>query len=187
MLRNELICGNCEKCGLYNNQFPLFEDGVDTADVMWVGLSAKMIKDKDDMPLTPLSNSGAIVKKIEAKVDAKFYHTNLVKCVPLKDGKLRYPTSKEMKYCIENLLDEIKTINPKIVVLLGSKVMESVEKQLGIEFEDWDGFNYSPINVNGTYFIAIHHPSYFCIYKRKFIGGWINKVARIIRETIHEK
>lgn len=119
----------CQKCGLCFNQKPLLE-GKKECQIFWVGLSAKIIKNEDEIPLSPDTNTGMLIQKIEQMLgEVDTYKTNLVKCVPLNEqNKLRYPNKKEIDSCFGNLKKEIKELSPRIVFLLGEKVYSSVEK-----------------------------------------------------------
>ena len=134
----------CQKCGLCFNQKPLLE-GKKECQIFWVGLSAKIIKNEDEIPLSPDTNTGMLIQKIEQMLgEVDTYKTNLVKCVPLNEqNKLRYPNKKEIDSCFGNLKKEIKELSPRIVFLLGEKVYSSVEKHFNIEFDKWDEFIHS--------------------------------------------
>lgn len=172
---------NCNKCGLCYNQKPLL-DSEKACHVFWVGLSAKKISSDSEIPLSPGTNTGMIIQKIEEMMDEIItYKTNLVKCLPLTEQhKLRYPNRKEIDCCFENLVDEIRTMSPKIVFLLGEKVYSSVGRHLNIQFDKWDEFAYHYKKYNEIYFVPIHHPSYIYVYKRKMIDQYINSIQKII-------
>ena len=113
------------------------------------------------------------------------YIINLVKCVPLNEQrKLRYPSKKEMDCCFENLQKEISTLSPKIVFLLGEKVTSSVEKHLGIKFEEWDEFNYQSREHKGTYYVPVHHLSYIYVYKRKMIEQYTQSIRKMVMSLL---
>lgn len=173
----------CQKCGLCFNQKPLL-DLERKCQVFWVGLSAKKVKSAEEVPLSPETNTGMLIQRIEEMCqDVSTYKTNLVKCVPLNEQqKLRYPNKNEIDCCFEHLINEIDIMSPKIVFLLGEKVYSSVGKHLKIEFEKWDEFEYHYREYRGTYYIPIHHPSYIYVYKRKYIDDYINKVVDICKK-----
>jgi len=78
---------------------PLLDEYKDECDVMWVGLSAKKIKEKKySYPLASDTNSGKVILEIEKMLpNISFYKTNLVKCLPLNEkGKIRYPNNHEI-------------------------------------------------------------------------------------------
>ena len=175
----------CQKCGLCFNQKPLL-DTEKKCQVFWVGLSAKKMASDGEMPLSPETNTGMLIQKIEEICEeVSTYKTNLVKCLPLTEQqKIRYPNRKEIDSCFEHLISEIHTMSPKIVFLLGEKVYSSVGKHLKIEFKKWDEFEYHYKEYKGTYYVPIHHPSYIYVYKRKQMEEYIEGVKRIINQLL---
>lgn len=175
----------CSKCALCKHQPPLI-DSIVKCQVFWVGLSAKLLSDMNERPLSPSTNSGAILTKIEEECgDLKAYRTNLVKCVPLNaQGKIRYPNKAEINYCISHLDLELRNLSPKIIFLLGSQVTEAIGKRYGISFQKWSGFNYTFERYKNYYFIPIHHPSYVHVYKRKQISEYISSIESIINQLL---
>lgn len=175
----------CKKCSLCFNQEPLL-DVEKKCQVFWVGLSAKKVISNTDLPLAPETNSGMLIQKIEQTCENIItYKTNLVKCLPLNnEQKLRYPNSEEIDCCFENLISEIQTMSPKIVFLLGEKVYSTIEKKMKMEFDKWHGFEYHYKEINGIYYVPIHHPSYIYVYKRKEIQEYIDSVEKIITQLL---
>ena len=175
----------CQKCGLCFNQKPLL-DAEKECQVFWVGLSAKKIKSDGEVPLSPETNTGMLIQKIEEMCsDVITYKTNLVKCLPLtEENKLRYPDRKEIDSCFENLIGEIHTMSPKIVFLLGEKVYSSVGKHFKIKFDKWNGFEYHYKIYDGIYYVPIHHPSYIYVYKRRQMDEYIKGIERVINQLL---
>lgn len=175
----------CQKCGLCFNQKPLL-DTEKECQIFWVGLSAKKTVSDVEIPLSPETNTGMLIQKIEKMCkNINTYKTNLVKCLPLTEQqKLRYPNKREIDSCFENLLSEIYNMSPKIVFLLGEKVYSSVGKHLKIEFEKWDDFQYHYTEFKGTYYVPIHHPSYIYVYQRKRMNEYIEGVEKIINQLL---
>ncbi len=165
------MISHCTLCSLCQNQPPLL-DNAKTCDVMWVGLSAKKVLDVNkNTPLEADTPTGKIIKEIEESLpNVKFYKTNLVKCLPLNEkGKLRYPTKEECLTCLDNLLKEIKELQPKVIVLLGKKVSSYVLK--GKEQID-------------ASFIHALHPSYIYVYKRNSILEYEKKLKQEIEKYL---
>lgn len=175
----------CQKCGLCKNQEPLL-DGTRECQIIWVGLSAKKVESDEEIPLSPETNTGMLIKKVEDLCgNVTTYKTNLVKCLPLNEqNKLRYPNKKEIDCCFENLMNEIESMCPKIVFLLGEKVYSSVGKHLKIQFEKWNDFEYYYKEYNQTYYIPVHHPSYIYVYKRKHMDEYVQGIEKIINELL---
>jgi len=187
-LRNELIndsfsgirqCSGCSLCGI---QKPLL-DVSHQADVMWVGLSAVRVDNvMTARPLSSDTRSGGLVEEIESRLpNLSFYRTNLVKCLPELNGKIRYPTIAEMKSCMPNLASEIKVLSPKIVLLLGKKVAEQILKQKGCDNFTFDEeYNYDEYLIDETIYVPVHHPSFILVYKRRNIESYIGQISKII-------
>lgn len=175
----------CQKCGLYANQRPLL-DAEKKCQIFWVGLSAKKSMSATDIPLSPETNTGAIIKKIEDSCDhITTYRTNLVKCLPLTGNlKLRYPNENEINCCFEHLQTEIRIMSPQIVFLLGNNVTSSVAKHMHVKFEKWNHFEYSYQKIEGIYYVPVHHPSYIYVYKRRNIPDYINGIKKIINQLL---
>lgn len=180
------IIKKCRACNLYINQEPLI-DRYKKSDLMWIGISAKKVSNtEEESPLSINTNTGSIIAKIESSLDnISTYKSNIVKCVPLDDkDKLRYPTKDEMNICFENLLTEIKYVNPKIVFLLGDKVTNVIEKKLNIKFPKRDGYNCNIIEKNNIYYISVYHPSYIYSYRRKEEKMYIDKIVNKIKDLL---
>ncbi|MEN8905515.1 MAG: uracil-DNA glycosylase family protein [Clostridiales bacterium] len=176
---------SCKTCNLYNNQKPLLDNiKYDRVDVMWIGLSAKLVKDLVlDIPLSVDTNSGNLINEIENEnLLIKFYKTNLVKCLPLDNNdKLRYPKQIEIDSCVKHIKSEIDFLKPKIIFLLGNKVSGAIEKHFKIKFnKTFDGYIYKSYFNEGILFIPIHHPSYISVYKRKDKQLYIESIQSII-------
>lgn len=176
----------CKKCSLCINQLPLVDKRV-SADIMWVGLSAKKVEDIGTaIPLSNDTNSGKLIDNIESGLgEFRFIKANLVKCLPLDEQlKLRYPTTNEMKACYSNLKQEIIKVKPKVIFLLGMNVSKFILKEIEGTINGLDNkYDYSYFRHNDIYYVPIHHPSYIHIYKRKQIDQYILGVQSIINEV----
>ena len=173
----------CNNCPLHCNQSPLIDNNHASSDVFWIGLSAvKVSCTEKEVPLSSLTSSGKLIAEIESmRNDQLFYKTNIVKCLPLKDSKIRYPSTCEMKACFNNLELEISTIKPRTVFLLGKQVTDFVGSKFGFKISKLNTeFNYERFMVNGIEFIPIHHPSYVLVYQRKNVQMYRDSLANLI-------
>lgn len=179
---------SCRKCNLCEIQSPVL-DTPESCQVMWVGLSAKIVSQKDKIPLSANTVTGTIVQTVEQKFpQILFYKTNLVKCAPLnEEGKLRYPTNAEIDTCITHLDNELQMLCPNLVFLLGKRVSETVCSHLCMPWVQWDGYKYHDVKHNNTTFVSIHHPSYIYVYRRNEIGHYIDSISHIIESFIAQK
>lgn len=171
---------------MYLNQMPATGDKRQS-DVFWVGLSAVAFSEEEDrVPLSPKTRSGALIAEIENgfRDQRFFYKTNLVKCLPLKENKIRYPIAKEMEKCFPNLRLEIDDLGPSIVFLLGKQVASFVLSKIGVtDFSLDEDFSYKGFKEGGIIYVPIHHPSYVLIYKRKNVERYIAQIRSVIEKN----
>lgn len=151
------------------------------SQVMFVGLSYKLDKQWNILnAFCNSTNSWKIIEKIEkASLGITIHKTNLVKWVPLNNGKIRYPNIQEKTEWLIHLLNEIDIINPKIVYLFGKQVSEFFIKNCILERESDTVY----IQWTTTY-ILVHHPSYIFVYKRKNIDSYVNNITLEIQKTL---
>jgi uracil-DNA glycosylase len=172
----------CKTCGLYLNQLPTLYF-LKNSHIFWVGLSAVRFEEGiEQLPLSPFTRTGALISTIEEKLkdEISFYKTNLVKCVPLKDGKIRYPIENEMEKCFSNFQYELEELKPSVVFLLGKQVASFVMKKMGVkEIELPEDYKYKPILIKDTFFVPVHHPSFILVYKRKHLNSYIKNIQSI--------
>lgn len=164
----------CTKCPLSCNQKPLLDERR-KADVIWLGISAKLLAKNCIEPLDPNTISGKVISDIEKKLPTiSFYSSNLVKCAPINnEGVLRAPSKKEITSCLTNLEIEIKELRPKIIVLLGERTASAVLKSINIRFSSKSSFIRGTVKHQGISYVAVDHPSYIYVYKRKYIEEYV--------------
>jgi uracil-DNA glycosylase family 4 len=177
----------CKACGLYLNQFPILSPGT-KSEVFWVGLSAVLFNEYEEKrPLASNTASGALIKQIEEPFlnGISFYKTNIVKCVPMNSDKIRYPFEHEMEKCFPNFENEIESLSPACIFLLGKQVAAFVLKKLAItNISLNENFNYEWFEFNNINFIPIHHPSYILVYKRKLVSSYITKIQTLFSDLL---
>lgn len=155
-------------------------------NVMWVGLSAKKATNAEGfVPLNLNTNTGKLVAEIEAQCPSvNFYKTNLVKFPPLDaKQKLRYPTLEECALCYPELQIEIRTINPRVILLLGNKTATFILNQLGLQMPKLS-YKYQSLDHEERWYVPIHHPSYIMVYKRKEKYLYIQAVKDVIDRLV---
>jgi uracil-DNA glycosylase family 4 len=179
---------NCEHCKL-NKIKQRDTETMLGADVMWVGLSAKLARGKGVIsPLCIESNTGKIVSNIESELFGHtFYKTNAVKCPPLGDNnKLRYPTKLELEVCFSNLEYEISIVRPKVIILLGEKTSSFFYDKMNIIKTDNEiPYKYIPNYINGTAVISVEHPSFIRIYRYKERHNYEKGIVRSIKKLLN--
>lgn len=178
---------NCKSCGLCKNQHPVF-DRQKMSAVVWAGLSAvKILNDEYSYPLSSATKTGSLLHQIESSLhNIDFYRTNLVKCLPLSNEKIRYPKGSEMESCFPVFEIELSLIKPRIVILLGNQVSKFILNKYNItDFNLDHDFNYTPVIFEDVMYVPVHHPSFILVYKRKYTEKYVKSIAGLIHTSLH--
>ena len=114
----EKLCENCTKCQLYKTKTnTVFGKGSKSAVILFVGEAPGEQEDLQGIPFC--GASGQLLDKYFAAIDMKpeeYYVGNILKCRPPHN---RDPLPEEQEACIGYLREQLKLINPKIIVCLG--------------------------------------------------------------------
>lgn len=149
-------CDRCRRCGLgYSRTNAVVGRGNLKAIIMIIGEAPGQMEDETGLPF--VGKSGQLLEKILASVNLSpendVYIANINKCRPPEN---RVPTPEEMAACKPYLLEQIRLVDPKIILLTGATAVKGLtgEKQ-GItkirgEWVEWEGRLCMPI----------FHPSY---------------------------
>lgn len=185
-LNNTGTIKSCTRCNLYKHQTPLI-DNYKISDVMWVGLSAKIMCDyMNSVPLDISTSTGELIHEVEDCFEnVQFYKSNIVKCAPLdNDGKLRYPTKKEINICLSNLLLEIELVRPRIIFLLGKQVADAISQYYSVPFSKVTSYNVSSYKIGNLVYIPVFHPSYINVYKKPDRKNYIESLKQLIAKEL---
>ncbi len=150
-------CENCCKCDLGKTRNNVvFSDGNPDAGILLIGEAPGAEEDKTGIPF--VGRAGKLLTKLIEDCGFSrqndFYICNTVKCRPPEN---RVPSDEEKNICGEYLIKQIKTVNPKVVVLCGAT---SAKSFLGnkIKISQVRGKWYKIFdNIDAT---VIFHPSY---------------------------
>ena len=117
---------NCTNCSLYQNcrTICLWGTGPTPCDIMIVGRDPGEQEDQQGIPF--VGRSGGLLNewlKIAGLERNNVYISNIVKCRPPLN---RTPTDPEKTACFPYLEEEIRAVNPKIIVTLGSDALEAL-------------------------------------------------------------
>ncbi len=109
----------CQKCPLGATRTKIVvERGNRQAPLMVIGEGPGQQEDEQGLPF--VGKAGQLLDKILASVqldpDRDVYICNVVKCRPPGN---RVPTDEEMESCKPYLLEQIRLVNPKIILLTG--------------------------------------------------------------------
>ena len=151
------VCAQCTNCILHkerNNS--VFCDGNPNAEIMLIGEAPGANEDARGIPF--VGRAGQLLDEFleEAGISRKkdMYICNTVKCRPPEN---RVPTDDEKHICENYLFEQIKIVNPKVIVLCGAT---SAKSFLGnkLKITQARGQWYKILdNIDAT---VILHPSY---------------------------
>ena len=184
---------SCKSCDLYKNQNPCIDHSFsfDSCDVLWMGISEKIHKNQNEIPIDPSTKTGEIISLIEGGFEGvRFYRSNLVKCPPLKESKIRYPKKTEIRACWKNVSSEIKALSPKCIILLGAMVADFFEKNYKLNLIKpslSEGINSIFCPEIKAHILWVHHPSYIQVYKKSEILNYSNQIKNKIDELCMKK
>ncbi len=147
-------CAACHKCPLGDTRTnSVFGTGSEKARLMFVGEAPGEKEDLSGIPF--VGAAGKLLDRFLEAVDISredVYIANILKCRPPKN---RDPLPAEEDACIEYLNDQIRIINPEIIVCLGRisamrliKPDFKITKEHGVWFER-----------DGRRICAVYHPS----------------------------
>lgn len=156
MTLNELksTCESCHKCPLGDTRTNLvFGTGNEKAKLMFIGEAPGEKEDLSGIPF--VGAAGKLLDRFLEAVDISrddVYIANILKCRPPKN---RDPLPAEEDACIEYLNEQIRIINPTVIVCLGRisamrliKPDFKITKEHGLWFER-----------DGKQICAVYHPS----------------------------
>ena len=147
-------CAACQKCVLGQSRTNcVFGTGNPNADLMFVGEAPG---EQEDLSGTPfVGRAGQLLDKFLLAVDIKredVYIANILKCRPPKN---RDPLPAEEDACMDFLREQVRLIQPKIIVCLGRiSAMRLIKPDFKITKEHgvWE--------KRGNFLItAVYHPA----------------------------
>ena len=120
MTFEELIieCKNCTRCKLRENAIQVVPGaGNSKADIMFIGEAPGKQEDIQGLPF--IGSSGKFLSEMLSSIGLSredIYIANMIKCRPPEN---RDPNAEELLACSDWLTEQLRFINPKIVVTLG--------------------------------------------------------------------
>jgi uracil-DNA glycosylase len=160
-------CQQCHRCGLGDTRTKVVVGrGNPKALIMVIGEAPGENEDLTGLPF--VGRAGQLLDKILAAVrldsEKDVYIANINKCRPPDN---REPTNEEIIACKPYLLEQIRLVNPKIILLTGATALKSLigEKRaiskIRGEWIEWEGRLCMPI----------FHPSYLLRNQSREKGG----------------
>ncbi len=164
------------KCGLKKTATqPVFGEGNPMAKIVFIGEAPGKLEDIEGKPF--IGASGKFLSEMLASIKLTredVYITNIVKYRPPNN---RDPLPKEKGTCKEWLIDELRFINPTLIVFLGRHAMsnffpkEKISDVHGVLLEKkFDG-------LKTTHFLPLYHPA-----SALYNGGLRNTLKKDFRK-----
>lgn len=149
-------CQHCQRCELSKARTQVvISRGTPTADVMVIGEAPGQSEDEQGLPF--VGRSGQLLDKILASVELSLeedvYISNIVKCRPPEN---RTPVATEIDACKSYLLEQIRLVDPKIILLTGATALKGLtgeKKGISKIRGQW-------LQWQGRWAMAIFHPAY---------------------------
>ena len=147
-------CNACQKCSLHQSKHScVFGVGNPNADLMFVGEAPG---EQEDLSGTPfVGRAGQLLDKFLYAVDIDredVYIANILKCRPPKN---RDPLPEEEDACIDFLREQVRIIQPKIIVCLGRiAAMRLIKPDFKITKEHGVWFDKGAFSM-----CAVYHPA----------------------------
>lgn len=148
---------NCHLCSLAKTRKNVvFGEGDPNAQLMFIGEGPGANENELGRPFVGLA--GELLNKIITNVlEVKrqdVYIANIVKCRPPNN---RVPTLDEVESCRPYIMQQIKAINPKIIVALGSTSYHHLTKEYGTKISQVRG---EVFDFGNAKLIPTFHPSF---------------------------
>lgn len=147
-------CSKCEKCELHKTRTNcVFGTGSQSSDVLFVGEAPGEKEDLSGVPF--VGAAGKLLDKYLYAVGIdreRVYIANILKCRPPKN---RDPRPEEEEACIGYLREQVKLLNPKVIICLGRiSAMKLIKPDFKITQEHGKWFK------KGNYLMtAVYHPA----------------------------
>ncbi len=178
-------CLNCQRCGLAATRtHVVINRGNPKASLLIIGEGPGQTEDETGLPF--VGRAGQLLEKILGSVnldsEKDVYICNIVKCRPPNN---RIPTPDESDACKPYLLEQIRLVNPKIILLAGATavrgitgIKQGITKIRG-QWLNWEGYLCMPIL----------HPAYLLRNPSKAKGSpkWLMwQDIQLIREKLDQ-
>lgn len=163
----------CEKCPLYKQRIvPYKYRGNPKSDIVFIGEGLGAEEQKQGLPF--VGKSGKLLTKLLSEInitDDNSFITNLVKCRPPEN---RDPMYHEVKECQKYLIEELRAIDPKLIITVG--------KVPGRWFNHYRPFNWYEFKPEKRW-LPVYHPAYLIRQKQEKKDEWKENIYNMARRV----
>lgn len=150
---------SCEKCALRGGCSQVVPgDGNTKTDIMFIGEAPGQKEDELGVPF--VGAAGNLLNEMLGSINLKredIYIANIIKCRPPGN---RDPLPPEIEACTPWLVEQIKRIDPKLIITLGRYSMNFFLPQLRITQSHGHVYRAAPPFLDKKYvFFTLYHPA----------------------------
>lgn len=181
----KIHCSQCHRCGLGETRTnAVVGRGNPQATIMIVGEAPGQNEDETGLPF--VGRAGQLLEKIleSVRLDSEkdVYIGNILKCRPPNN---RVPSAKEVAACKPYIFEQIRLVDPKIILLTGATAVKGLIGDQGAmtkirgKWLEWEGRLCMPI----------FHPSYLLRNPRREVGApkWLMwQDIQLVRDKFDE-
>jgi len=169
---------DCSKCGLCKERTQAVPgEGNPHADIMFIGEGPGKNEDLKGEPF--VGAAGKFLNELLASIGLErkdVFITNVVKCRPPGN---RDPEKDEVASCYPYLEEQVRLIQPKLIILLGRHAMyRFLPNDLKISEVHGKAFRYKGIATETQIFLPLYHPA-VALYNGSYRGILLEDFATI--------
>jgi DNA polymerase len=162
MERVAISVKKCKKCNLYKTRNkPVIGDGSFDVKILFIGEAPGRNEDLKGKPF--VGRAGKILDELLESIGlhrSDIYITNILKCRPPRN---RNPLKREIQACTEHLDNQMKIIQPKVIVPIGNFASSYILDKFGLD-SDKISTTHGKIFKTNTIFgdiriIPLYHPA----------------------------
>ena len=178
----------CGGCGLHKTcQSPKMPvSGSGDLGILVVGEAPGETEDEENTQF--VGKTGQLLRKTVSRLgfdlDHDCWKTNALICRPPKNRK---PTAAEIEFCRPSVIQTIKELKPRTIILLGGVATESVIghlwKQATGGISTWAGFRV-PCQKPNAWICPTYHPSYVAREDNEVITLWFERHLEAAFNTV---
>ncbi|MFA6285483.1 MAG: uracil-DNA glycosylase [Parcubacteria group bacterium] len=178
-------CCSCQLRGTCAQVVP--GDGSPKAQILFIGEAPGAEEDKQGLPF--VGAAGKFLNQMLETIDLKredVFIANVLKCRPPGN---RDPLPEEVAACWPWLLEQIKTIKPKLIVLLGRHAMERFLPNQKISKIHGTAVRRELAGVGKQVFYILYHPA-AALYQgslREVLIADFKKIPKVLKAIEKEK
>lgn len=143
----------CKKCRLYRTATQaVVGDGDPQAKIVFIGEAPGFNEDKEGLPF--VGRAGRLLDELLLDIGLKRSNVWIGNVIKHRPPENRDPMVDEIRACKPYVLDQIKAINPRIIVTLGRFAMDVFLP--GAKISEVHG---RPFRISGRIIFSLYHPA----------------------------